>query len=147
MKVFSDASWIADFTVGASKIGLTVVSMTAASRIQLSEQMFGLPLPVLLMALLGALLSLLFMERLEGVQRRFAPLTILTFALIGAALAEVLPQISFFKTIIGNAPHPMLGLIFGFLGHRLVPLLRSDAYEAVKGFVKNVFAKKEKPDV
>lgn len=146
MKIF-DANWIADLGVVASKVGIAVVSTKAASRIQISEQMFGLPLPVLLMALLGALLSLLFMEKLEGVQRRFAPLTILAFALIGAAMAEVLPQLSFLKNIIGDAPHPMLGLLFGFLGHRLVPLIRSDAYEAMKTFFKSVIAKKEKPDV
>ena len=61
MKLYADTSWLADAGVIASKIGITAVSMTAASRIQISEQMFGLPLPVLLMALLGALLSLLFM--------------------------------------------------------------------------------------
>ncbi len=147
MKFLTDADGLVDIGIVASKIGIAVVSTTAATHIQISEQMFGLPLPVLLMALLGALLSLLFMDKLEGVQRRFAPLTILAFALIGAAFAEILPQLSFFKSIIGNASHPLLGLLFGFLGHRLVPLLRSDAYEAAKDFIKEKFAKKEKPDV
>ena len=132
MRFGYDGTGLGDISVATSKVAVVAISTTAAAHTQIGVDMFGLPLPVLFTALVGALLSLLFMDPLQGKQRRFLPLTVLAFALIGAALTIVLPKVSLLRAMLGDAPAPMLGLIFGFLGHRLIPLITVDGPAAIK---------------
>lgn len=130
MKFGYDGSGLGEMASVASKYALLALSTTATSRLQISADMFGLPLPVLFTALVGALLSLLFMDPLQGKQRRFLPLTVLAFAVIGAALTIVLQAL--LPSVLGKAPAPMLALIFGFAGHRFIPLLLVDGPAALR---------------
>ncbi|KFN42334.1 hypothetical protein [Arenimonas oryziterrae] len=132
MSLSSSAFSFSDLAVAASKITLVAISTNAATHAQFGAEMFGLPLPVLIAAVVGALMSLLFMDPLQGKQRRFLPLTILTFGLIGAAVAVVLPKLSFLAPILGEVPPALLGLLLGFLGHIVIPLLTVSAPAAVR---------------
>jgi hypothetical protein len=140
MKFGYDGTGFLEVASGASKYAALAVSTSVVSR--LDPGVYGLPLPVLFAALVGALLSLLFMEPLEGKKRRFLPATILTFALIGASATIVVQAlIAYAVEKPPEIPAPVLALILGFLGHRLIPLLLVDGPAAIAAAVKARFAK------
>ena len=118
-----DGTGVTELASIVSKYAMLAVASASASHLTLTPASFGLPLPVLLTALVGALLSLLFMDPLEGKQRRFLPLTILTFALIGAAVTIGLQTFRYTTGAFGDVPAPMLALIISFVSHRFIPLL------------------------
>lgn len=126
-----DGTGLGEAASVVSKYTALAVSTSVVSRLDLAA--YGLPLPVLFAALVGALLSLLFMEPLAGKQRRFLPATVLTFALMGAAGAVMLQAVlAYLIKDPPDIPTPVLALVFGFVGHRLIPLLLVDALDAVK---------------
>jgi branched-subunit amino acid ABC-type transport system permease component len=140
MKFGYDGSGFGEIASITGKYTALVVSSAAVSHLQFSAT-FGLPLPALFTALVGALLSLLFMDPLEGKQRRWLPATVLTFALVGAGATIFLQTFSFTEPYFKNVPAPMFALILGFTGHRLIPLLLVDGFGGIREALRAAIAK------
>jgi hypothetical protein len=142
MKYGYDGSGLSEIALVASKYTTLALASASASHLALAQATFGVPWPVLTTAILGALLSLLFMDPPQGKQRRFLPATVLTFALLGAALAIGLQTFRYTKGAFSDMPTPTLALIVSFICHRLIPLLLVDG----PGLIKARLAKWRTPN-
>jgi hypothetical protein len=137
MKYSYDGSGLGELALAASTYTTLALASASASHLAIAQGTFGVPWPVLLTAIVGALLSLLFMDPLEGKQRRFLPATVLAFALIGAAITVGLQASKYTKGAFGDIPAPTLALIVSFICHRLIPLLLVDGLGALKARLAN----------
>lgn len=146
MKYGYDGTGLGEVASIASKYAMLALSTGAAARLQISPDTFGVSLPMLFTAMVGALLSLLFMEPLQGKQRRFLPLTVASFAVIGVAIAVFLQTFKYTAPAFATVPGPMLSLILAFAGHRLIPLMLVDGGAALSAALKERIAKWRAPN-